>query len=182
MGFETLRVINDDHVAGGGGFGMHSHANMVIISYVLDGALEHKDSMGNGSVIQPGDVQRMSAGTGIAHSEYNHSKTDEVHFLQIWFFPDERNIPPSYEQKHFSNEAKRGKLTLVASKSGADGSLSLHQDVNMYAGLLHGNESFSHKITRNRKAWVHIARGHVQMNDHTLRDGDGAAVSGEGEL
>lgn len=182
MGFETLRVINDDRVVGGAGFGTHPHDNMEIVSYVLDGALEHKDSMGTGSVIRPGDVQRMSAGNGVTHSEYNHSKTDEVHFLQIWFFPDEKNITPSYEQKNFSEADKRGKLKLVLSNDGRDNSVSMKQDVDMYAGLLNGSESFSHEIKEGRKAWVHIARGSVEMNGHKLKDGDGAAVNDNGKL
>ena len=182
MGFESLRVINDDRVAAGAGFGTHPHNNMEIISYVLEGALEHKDSMGNGSVIKPGEVQRLSAGTGITHSEYNHSQTEEVHFLQIWFLPDERSVQPGYEQKAFSDEEKRGKFRLVASKSGRQGSVSLHQDVDMSVALIDGGEEVQYSINPDRAIWVHVARGNVTMNDQVLTAGDGAAVINEGHL
>ena len=182
MGFESLRVINDDRVAAGAGFGTHPHNKMEIISYVLEGALEHKDSMGNGSVIKPGEVQRLSAGTGITHSEYNHSQTEEVHFLQIWFLPDERSVQPGYEQKAFSDEEKRGKFRLVASKSGRQGSVSLHQDVDMSVALIDGGEEVQYSINPDRAIWVHVARGNVTMNDQVLTAGDGAAVINEGHL
>lgn len=179
MGFESLRVINDDKVIPGAGFGTHPHNNMEIISYVLDGALEHKDSMGNGSVIKSGDVQRMSAGTGVTHSEYNHSKSEGVHFLQIWFLPKKRNVKPSYEQKMFEREDKLGKLKLVVSPTGRDGSVSINQDVDMYAGILENKkQSFTHKVKKNRKAWVHIAQGTLEVNGEKVSVGDGIAVNG----
>ncbi len=179
MGFESLRVINDDRVAPGMGFGTHPHDNMEIVSYVLDGALEHKDSLGTGSVIRPGDVQRMSAGTGVTHSEFNHSKTDGVHFLQIWFLPEKRDIAPSYEQKHFTEDDKRGVLRLVGSRDGRNGSVTIHQDVDMYAALLNRDPPVTHALAADRKAWIHVARGRVLLNGQTLEAGDGAAVEGE---
>jgi redox-sensitive bicupin YhaK (pirin superfamily) len=179
MGLASLRVINDDRVAAGAGFGSHPHDNMEIISYVLEGALEHKDSMGNGSVISPGDVQRLSAGTGMMHSEYNHSKTEEVHFLQIWFLPDEKNVEPGYEQKAFGDDEKRGKFRLVASKTGRDGSVSLHQDMDMSVALLHGDETAMYRTGKDRALWVHIARGEVTLNDQKLHAGDGVALAEE---
>ncbi len=175
-GFETLRVINDDRVAPGAGFGEHPHQNMEIISYVLSGTLAHKDSLGHKEAIQAGDVQRISAGSGITHSEYNHSADEEVHFLQIWFLPKTQNIKPSYEQKHFSAETKRGCLTLIASELGRDGSMTLNQDVDMLAGLIHGHEAVKYPLTQGRKAWVQIARGSVSMNDIALQAGDGATI------
>ncbi len=178
MGFESLRVINDDRVAPGGGFGTHPHANMEIISYVLEGALEHKDSMGNGSVIQAGDVQRMSAGTGVTHSELNHSGEEPVHFLQIWLLPNVRGLEPGYEQKSFSVADKKGTLKLVASNDGRNGSVSLNQDVDMYAALLDEEDSVTHSLKNNRKAWVHVARGCVTLNGEELGSGDGASVEG----
>jgi len=159
MGFGRLRVINEDVVAPGGGFATHGHRDMEIISYVLDGALEHKDSMGNGSVIRPGDVQRMSAGTGVTHSEYNHSKEAPVRFLQIWFLPDRKGREPGYEQKHFPAADKRGRLKLVASNTGRDGSVSLNQDVDMYAALFDGDETARHELAAGRSAWVQVANG-----------------------
>ena len=178
MGFGNLRVINEDVVAPGGGFATHGHRDMEIISYVLEGALEHKDSMGNGSIIQPGDVQRMSAGTGVTHSEYNHSKTAPVRFLQIWFLPDSKGLAPGYEQKHFEASEKRGRLKLVASREGRDGSVSLNQDVDMYAALLDGAESVTHELPAGRLAWIQVARGSVSVNGENLDAGDGAAVNG----
>jgi len=178
MGFGNLRVINEDVVAPGGGFATHGHRDMEIISYVLDGALEHKDSMGNGSIIQPGDVQRMSAGTGVTHSEYNHSKTEPVRFLQIWFLPERKGLAPGYEQKHFEAAEKRGRLRLVASREGRDGSVSLNQDVDMYAALLDGDETATHELAAGRSAWIQLARGSVSVNGEMLEAGDGAAVNG----
>ena len=179
MGFESLRVINDDHVAPGGGFDSHPHENMEIISYVLEGSLEHKDSMGNGSVIKPGDVQRMSAGTGVTHSEFNHSKEEGVHFLQIWFLPSANGLEPGYEQKSFSADEKKAKLKLVASNDGRDGSVSLNQDVDMYITILDEGDSVTHSLNDNRKAWVQVAKGSVSLNGQELRPGDGAAIDGE---
>jgi len=177
MGFADLRVINDDIVAPGKGFGTHPHRDMEIISYVLDGALEHRDSMGNGSVIRPGDVQRMSAGTGVTHSEFNHSSDDEVHFLQIWVLPDQKGHTPGYQQKHFSNEEKRGRLRLIASHDGDDSSVTLNQDVKIYSGLLNDEETFSYNTKPNRVAWIHVARGEVELNDEKLQAGDGVSVN-----
>lgn len=182
MGFETLRVINDDKVEAGAGFATHPHDNMEIISYVLEGALEHKDSMGNGSIIKPGEVQRLSAGTGITHSEYNHSKDQQVHFLQIWFLPEKRDIEPGYAQKAFSEAEKRGKFKLVASREGRDGSVSLNQDVDMSVALLDGSERTSYKISNDRAAWLHIARGSVSVDGQELKEGDGASISEPTEL
>ncbi len=182
MGFESLRVINDDRVVAGAGFGTHGHDNMEIISYVLEGALQHKDSLGNGSVIMPGEVQRLSAGRGIMHSEHNHSKTEKVHFLQIWFMPDERNVEPGYAQQYFPEEEKRGTFRLVASKQGRDGSVSLHQDVDMSVALIDGAEAPVYTTQNNRALWVHVARGDVTMNGHKLNEGDGAAMVDESSL
>src|SRR5262245_5659987 len=159
MGFRALRVINEDRVAPGAGFPTHPHRDMEIISYVLEGGLEHKDSMGTGSVIRPGDVQRMSAGTGVTHSEYNASKSELVHFLQIWLLPEQRNIKPSYEQKTFSADDKRKKLRLVGSRDGRDGSVTIHQDVDLYATRLEAGEALRHDLKPGRHAWVHVARG-----------------------
>jgi redox-sensitive bicupin YhaK (pirin superfamily) len=182
MGFGSLRVINEDRVQGGKGFGTHGHRDMEIISYVLEGALEHKDSIGTGSVIEPGDVQRMSAGTGVLHSEYNHSQHDLVHFLQIWIEPNRRGVRPSYEQKRFSAEEKRGRLRLVASPDGADGSVTIHQEAAVYASVLDGADSASYALPAGRKAYVHVARGSVEVNGQRLMAGDGAKVSDEREL
>lgn len=178
MGFFALRVINEDRVAAGRGFGRHGHRDMEILSYVLDGALEHKDSMGTGAVIRPGDVQRMTAGTGVLHSEQNASATDPVHFLQIWILPDARNHTPGYEQKHFSADEKRGKLRLIASNDGREGSVSLHQDLALYATLLDGAEAVTHSLGGERAAWVHVARGEVKVNGTVLKAGDAAAIGG----
>lgn len=177
MGFASLRVINEDKVAPGKGFGTHGHRDMEIISYVLDGALEHQDNIGNGSVIRPGDVQRMSAGTGILHSEYNSSKTSPVHFLQIWVLPEQRGIEPGYEQKTFAPEAKRGVLRLVGSQDGREGSVTIHQDLNLYATILPLGEAVSYRLEPGRVAWVQVARGSVQLNQQPLTAGDGAAIA-----
>jgi redox-sensitive bicupin YhaK (pirin superfamily) len=182
MGFGPLRVINEDRVQPGAGFGTHSHRDMEILSYVLEGGLAHKDSIGTGSTIRPGDVQRMSAGTGVAHSEFNASTTDPVHFLQIWLLPERPGIPPSYEQKSFPEGERRGRLRLVASRDGREGSLTLHQDASVYSGLLDAGERSSLGLARGRQAWVQVARGEVQLNGQRLTAGDGAAVSAEPEL
>lgn len=179
MGVGDLRVINEDRVQPGGGFATHAHRDMEIISYVLEGALEHKDSMGNGSVIRPGDVQRMSAGTGVRHSEYNHSKSEPVHFLQIWIVPQARGLPPGYEQKHFDDAALRGVLLLIASPDGDQGSVSLHQDTRLYAARLDRGESVRYKLADNRKAYVHIARGNLNLNGKPFSAGDGATIAEE---
>jgi redox-sensitive bicupin YhaK (pirin superfamily) len=171
MGFGPLRVINEDRVKAGSGFGTHGHRDMEIISYVLEGALGHKDSMGNGSTIIPGDVQRMSAGTGVRHSEYNHDKTATTHFLQIWIEPSVTGISPSYEQKHFRPEEKRGRLRLIASPDGDQGSVSIHQDARVHAGLFDGRENASYDL-RNERGYVHVARGRVTVNGHRLETGD----------
>ncbi|MRG91385.1 pirin family protein [Polyangium spumosum] len=182
MGFRALRVINEDRVQPAQGFGTHPHRDMEILSYVLEGALEHKDSMGNGSVMRPGDVQRMSAGTGVTHSEFNGSRIDRVHFLQIWILPEARGIEPGYEQKRFTDEDKRGRLRLVASRDGRDGSVTIHQDTSVYAGLLADGDEARHALVEGRHAYVHVAKGEVKLGETVLRAGDGAAVSGEKEL
>jgi redox-sensitive bicupin YhaK (pirin superfamily) len=182
MGFRSLRVINEDRVQPGRGFGTHPHRDMEIVSYVLDGALEHKDSMGTGSIIRPGDVQRMTAGTGVLHSEFNHSKSEGVHFLQIWIVPERRGIAPSYEQKSFPEGDRRNQLRLVASRDGRGGSLTVHQDVALYAGLLDAGASVAHALAPGRHAWVQVARGEVTLNGKRLAEGDGASVSGEEQL
>jgi redox-sensitive bicupin YhaK (pirin superfamily) len=177
--FRSLRVINEDRVQPGQGFGTHPHRDMEIISYVLEGGLQHRDSIGTGSVIRPGDVQRMSAGTGVAHSEYNTSKTEPVHFLQIWLLPSERGIKPSYEQKAFPDAEKRGRLRVVASPDGRDGSVTIHTDAVVYAGLFDKEEATELRLDRGRHAWVHVARGKVRVNGRELKAGDGAALSQE---
>ncbi|HSN26642.1 MAG TPA: pirin family protein [Kofleriaceae bacterium] len=182
MGFRALRVINDDTVKGGNGFGAHPHNDMEIISYVLDGGLAHKDSTGTDGVIRPGDVQRMSAGTGVVHSEFNASKTEPVHFLQIWLLPGKRGIKPGYEQKTFSAEEKRGTLRLVASPEGEAGSLVIHTDAKVYAGLFEQGEKATLEVAPKRHAWVHIARGTAKVNGQELKAGDGAAFSDEGSI
>jgi redox-sensitive bicupin YhaK (pirin superfamily) len=178
-GFRTLRVINEDRVQPGQGFGTHSHRDMEIISYVLDGALEHRDSLDNGSVIRPGDVQLMRAGTGVMHSEYNPSSEDFVHFLQIWILPDEQGLAPAYEQRHFPLDERRNVLRRVASRNGRDDSLRLHQDAELYATILEHGHSVSHELAEGRHAWVQVARGRVRLNGLSLQEGDGAALSDE---
>lgn len=182
LGFGPLRVINEDRVKPGQGFDTHGHRDMEIISYVLDGALEHKDSMGNGSVIRPGDVQRMSAGTGVRHSEFNHSDDEPVHFLQIWIVPERDGLEPGYEEKTFSTEEKSGGLRLVGSRDGRDGSVTIHQDVDLYATLLSDGDAVSHEIADRRKGWVQVARGTVKVNDRQLYPGDGVAIDGESAI
>jgi quercetin 2,3-dioxygenase len=172
MNFGPLRVINEDRIAAGMGFGTHGHQNMEIISYVLDGALAHKDSMGNGSSIRPGDVQRMSAGTGVMHSEFNHARDQTTHFLQIWIQPNQFGIPPSYEEKHFGEAEKRGKLRVVASPDARDGSVKLHADTTIYAGLFDGAEAAELSIPAGRRAYVHVARGSLTVNGQQLVAGD----------
>ena len=178
MGFGPLRVINEDRVQPGQGFGTHGHRDMEIISYVLEGGLAHKDSMGNGSVIRPGDVQRMSAGTGVRHSEYNASDRDPVHFLQIWIEPDERGVKPSYEEKHFDDASKRGRLRLIASRDGREGSVRIHQDANLYAALVDGAEVVKLEPAAGRRAYVHLVRGEAEVNGQPLRAGDAVKLSG----
>jgi len=182
LGFSDLLVINDDRVAPGQGFGKHPHRDMEIFSYVLEGALEHKDTMGTGSVIVPGDVQLMSAGTGVAHSEYNHSHSELVHFLQIWIVPNEQGATPRYQQSHFAPADKRGKLRLIMSPDGTDGSLKLRQDARVYAALLDGAEQASLTLAAKRYAYIHVARGSVEVNGVQLGEGDGARVRGEEAL
>jgi len=172
MGYGPLRVINEDRVQPGAGFGTHSHRDMEILSYVLEGELAHQDSMGNGSTIVPGDVQRMSAGTGVRHSEFNHDKSGVTHFLQIWIEPAKSGLSPSYEQKHFAPADKRGRLRLIASPDGAEGSVTVHQDARVYAGLFEGAEKARLALAPGRKAYVHVARGSLQVNGERLRAGD----------
>ncbi len=178
MGFGPLRVINEDQVKPAQGFGTHGHSDMEIISYVLDGALEHKDSLGTGSIIRPGDVQRMTAGTGVRHSEYNASETDPVHFLQIWILPEKDGLEPSYEQKAFSDEEKQGRLRLVGSRDGREGSVTIHQDVNLYSSLLDGDDEVDFELGEGRNGWVQVARGSLDLNGETLTAGDGVAIRG----
>jgi quercetin 2,3-dioxygenase len=181
MGFRSLRVINEDRVSPGHGFPTHPHRDMEIISYVLEGGLAHRDSMGTGSVIRPGEVQRMSAGTGVAHSEYNHSADEAVHLLQIWLMPRELGIRPGYEQKAFAAAEKRGRLRVVASPDGRDGSLTINQDAAVYATLLDAGQEVRHSPGEGRHAWVQVARGVVEVNGRRLETSDGAALSGEPE-
>ena len=178
MGFGPLRVINEDRVQPGQGFGTHGHRDMEIISYVLEGALAHKDSMGNGSVIRPGDVQRMSAGKGVRHSEYNASDRDLVHFLQIWIEPSESGVEPSYEDKHFDEASTRGKLRLIASSDGREGSVRLHQDADLYAALVDGDEKVNFGPRPDRRIYVHVVRGEAQVNGQPLQAGDAMKLSG----
>jgi hypothetical protein len=178
-GFRALRVLNEDRVRPGEGFPTHSHSEMEIISCVLEGTLEHRDSMGNVSLIRPGEVQRMSAGTGITHSEYNNSLRDMVHFIQIWIVPDVEGIEPEYEQTVFPPEEKRGCLRRIVSRDGREGSVSVHQDLDLYASLLEPGERVGHALEAGRHAWVQVTRGEVELNDLTLRAGDGAAITGE---
>jgi len=182
MGFGPLRVINEDRVQPGQGFGTHPHSDMEIISYVLEGALEHKDSIGTGSVIRPGDVQRMSAGSGIRHSEFNHSKSEPVHFLQIWLIPDQDGLKPSYEQKRFDDADKRGRLRLVASPDGREGSVLAHLDAQVYASVLDKGGKVSHSPAAGRKLWLQVARGSLALNGQELKTGDGAAITDERQL
>ena len=177
--FSVLRVINEDRVAPGAGFPTHGHCDMEIVSYVLEGALEHKDSLGTGSVIRPGDVQRMSAGTGVRHSEYNASKSELVHFLQIWILPKTNGIAPGYEQKHFTPADLSGRLRLIASPDGNEGSVTIHQDARLYAAKLDGTLSVSHALAAGRRAYVHVARGSVTLNGTLLAVGDGARIEKE---
>jgi quercetin 2,3-dioxygenase len=177
--FRTLRVMNDDRVAGGGGFPTHPHRDMEIVTYVLEGALEHRDSMGNGSVIRTGDVQYMSAGTGVAHSEFNASKTEPVHLYQIWMLPEKQGLKPVYDQKNFTTAEKRGKLRLVASPDGRDGSLKIRQNNELYASVLGADEFVKHELKPDRHAYVQVARGSVRLNGTPLEEGDGAAISAE---
>ena len=179
MGFGNLRVINEDRIAPGTGFGTHGHRDMEIVSYVLSGALGHKDSIGNGAQIVPGDVQRMSAGRGIQHSEYNHAPQDTTHFLQIWIEPNVRGIEPGYEQKHFDDAQKRGALRLVASNDGRDGSVRLHANAALYAGLFNGDEQAELALPAARKAYVHVVRGSVEVNGQALAAGDAAMLDNE---
>ena len=182
MGFGPLRVLNDDRIGAGAGFGMHGHRDMEIVTYVLDGELAHKDSMGNGSVIRPGDVQRMSAGTGVMHSEFNHSKSQVTHLLQIWIEPQTKGIPPGYEEKRFEAAEKRGRLRLIASNDGSDGSVKLHQDVKLYAGLIDGAEEASVPVPAGRRFYLHVARGEVNANGNVLTEGDALKVVDEKEI
>lgn len=177
MGFRDLRVINQDRIQGGKGFGTHSHRDMEIVTYMVEGALEHRDSLGNGAVIKPGEVQRMTAGTGVAHSEYNPSQTELSHLLQIWILPRENGLTPGYEQTFFPTEERQGRLRLIASPDGQEGSVLIHQDVSLYASLLNPGESVIHKLEPDRHAWVQVVRGQVTLNDQLLEAGDGAALS-----
>ncbi|MGB5632677.1 MAG: pirin family protein [Waterburya sp.] len=182
MGFSSLRVINEDKVIPAKGFGTHGHQDMEIISYVLSGELEHRDSMGNGSVIHPGDIQRMSAGKGVRHSEFNASDRNPVHFLQIWIIPEQRGLEPSYEEKNFNQAARQGKLALVGSRDGRDNSITINQDVNLYLGSLNRSDRLTHKINDNRAVWLQITKGEVQLNHQLLQAGDGAAITNETEI
>ncbi|MDY6939814.1 MAG: pirin family protein [Cyanobacteriota bacterium] len=182
MGFRNLRVINEDRVMGGAGFGTHAHRDMEIVSYVVEGALEHQDSMGNRSAIQAREVQRMSAGTGVAHSEYNHSATEGVRFLQIWIPPTHRGLEPSYEQRSFADAEKRGIFRLIVSPDGRDESLSIDRDVYLYSTLLKAGETLKHEMSANRYGWLQIVNGEVTLNDIAMNGGDGAATSDESQL
>ena len=182
IGYGPLRVINDDRVAPGNGFGKHGHRDMEILTYILAGELQHQDSMGNGSVIRVGDVQRMSAGTGVTHSEFNPSARDEVHFLQIWVQPQALRLAPGYEQKHFAAAEKRGRLRLIAAGDGAEGAVSIHQDVRVYAGLFDGAERAELQLPAGRRAWVQVARGSLTLGDTPLAAGDGARSEGPARL
>ena len=182
MGFRALRVINEDRVQPGRGFGTHAHQDMEIISYVLDGALQHRDSLGNGSTVHPNEVQRMSAGRGVTHSEFNGSSVEIVHFLQIWILPNARGLPPSYEQRLFPVEERRGRLRLLAAADGRDGAVTIHQDVDLFGVLLDGGQQVRHELRPGRHAWVQVARGRVGLNGHSLAAGDGAALSDERAL
>jgi quercetin 2,3-dioxygenase len=182
MGFRSLRVINEDRVQPGEGFGTHGHRDMEILTWVLEGELGHKDSMGNGSIIRPGDLQRMSAGTGVTHSEFNPSPESLVHFLQIWLLPNAPGLPPSYEQKRFPPETRRGRLRLLAAGDGRDGAVTIHQDADLWTALLEPGATVRHSLGAGRSAWIHVAKGTVSLNDLTLGAGDGAAVRDETAL
>lgn len=183
MGFRHLRVINEDYIAGGMGFGTHPHNNMEIITYIIEGALEHKDSMGTGSVIHAGDVQRMSAGHGVTHSEFNHLKDKDTHLLQIWLLPEKRNIEPSYEEKNFDQKAKLNNLLLIASKNGKDNSLHINQDVNLYASILEKNHELTFESDVTRSTWIQMVKGSLTLNkEFILNQGDGVAISNEAKL
>ena len=182
MGFGALRVINDDKVEPGQGFGMHGHRDMEIITYVLEGALEHKDSMGNGSIIRPGNVQRMSAGTGVRHSEFNPSSGERVHLLQIWIEPRITGVRPGYEEKQFGTADKTGRLRLIASPDGREGSVTIHQDAYVHASVLDGKDAVTHRLAPGRRAYVHVARGAVKVNGVELKGGDGAKITEESEI
>lgn len=182
LSFRSLRVLNDDRVKAGAGFGTHGHRDMEILSYVLEGALEHQDSSGGGGVIRPGEIQFMRAGSGVTHSEYNHSKTDPVHFLQIWIVPDTQNLAPAYGQKAFDREAAKKSFVLLASKEGRDGTIQIHQDVDVSVAILAPGTQRDFPLRPARHAWVHVARGSVSLNGEALREGDGASVSGERSL
>jgi redox-sensitive bicupin YhaK (pirin superfamily) len=182
MGFRSLRVLNDDRVAPGQGFGEHRHRDMEIVSYVLEGALAHRDSIGNSGVIRPGDVQRMSAGTGVQHSEFNASRTEPVHFLQIWILPEAPGTAPGYEQKTFPPETRRGKLCLIGSRDGREGSVTIRQDVDAYASVLEDGQTLRHALAPGRHAWLQVAEGELELNGNPMEAGDGAAVSDERAL
>lgn len=182
VGFGPLRVINEDRVTPGAGFGRHSHDNMEILSYVLEGALAHEDSLGTGSTIRPGDVQRMSAGTGIQHAEFNASKTEPVHFLQIWIIPEQRGLQPSYEQKAFAPDARMDQLRLIGSRDGRDGSVTIHQDVSLYLARLEAGNGLSHPLRNGRRVWLQVTSGAFDVNGAQLEAGDGAAIEHETDL
>src|SRR5215218_3465262 len=182
MGFRNLRVINEDFVAGGRGFPTHGHRDMEIITYILEGALKHEDSMGTGSVIRPGDVQRMSAGTGVRHSEQNASSVERVHLLQIWILPHTIDLEPSYEQQAFSDDERRGQLRLIASEDGRDGSVTVHQDVSLFASILQADETVERSMDQTRYAWIQVARGSIDVNGESAAQGDGVVVAGEPSL
>jgi quercetin 2,3-dioxygenase len=181
-GYGPLRVINDDTVASGQGFGTHGHRDMEIVTYILAGELQHRDSMGNGSIIRPGDVQRMSAGTGVKHSEFNPSSAEPVHLLQIWIEPQSRGLPPGYEQKHFTAAERRGRLRLIGSRDGAEGSVVVHQDARVYAGMFDGAEQREFDLPAGRRAWLHLARGELSVDGTRLQAGDGASTAGPAHL
>jgi redox-sensitive bicupin YhaK (pirin superfamily) len=182
MGFGPLRVINEDHIRPAAGFPTHGHNDMEIVTYIVDGALEHKDSTGTGSVIRPGDVQRMTAGTGIRHSEFNASQTVPVHLLQIWILPEENGLAPGYEEKHFATEEKRGRLRLIASRDGRQGSLTIRQDVDLFGTVLDEGETVTHETRPERKLWMQLVWGTVEVNGHKARAGDGLAIENESRL
>ncbi|AQZ96285.1 pirin family protein [Halopseudomonas phragmitis] len=182
MGYGPLRVINEDKVQPGKGFETHGHRDMEIISYVLEGALAHKDSTGSGSVIRPGDVQRMSAGTGILHSEFNASDQDPVHFLQIWIIPQQSGLAPSYEEKHFSDDQRRGQWRLIGAPDGRDGAVTIHQDINLYAAIIESGDSLSRALSAKRKTWLQVVSGQLQLRDLALSAGDGVAIQEDGEI